>query len=52
MATRYLKKEGGSLKLLNPPKRIIDLLSLTRLIPIFEIYRTARESCDSWTSRQ
>jgi len=43
-----LKKEGGGLKLLNPPKRIIDLLSLTRLITVFEIYPSRQGILDSW----
>jgi len=46
-----LKKEGGGLKLLNPPKRIIDLLSLTRLITVFEIYQSRQEIVDSWKAR-
>jgi len=47
-----LKKEGGGLKLLNPPKRILDLLTLTRLLSIFEIYNNRQDLIDSWTSRQ
>jgi anti-sigma B factor antagonist len=43
-----LKKEGGGLKLLNPPKRIIDLLSLTRLITVFEIYQSRQSVQESW----
>jgi anti-sigma B factor antagonist len=46
-----LKKEGGGLKLLNPPKRIIDLLSLTRLITVFEIYQSRQGVLESWQSR-
>lgn len=38
-----LKKRGGVLKLLQPSKRIVDLLSLTRLITIFEIYKNREE---------
>jgi anti-sigma B factor antagonist len=43
-----LKKEGGGLKLLKPSKRIIDLLSLTRLITVFEIYQNRQDAVDSW----
>ncbi len=43
-----LKKEGGALKLLRPSKRIIDLLTLTRLITIFEIYQTRQEVLQSF----
>lgn len=35
-----LKKGGGSLKLLKPSKRIIDLLSVTRLLAVFEVYQS------------
>lgn len=43
-----LRKEGGSLKLLNPSKRIIDLLTLTRLLPVFEVYQTREQVLSSW----
>ncbi len=43
-----LKKRGGGLKLLNPPRRILDLLSLTRLITIFEIFQDRAEALKSW----
>jgi anti-sigma B factor antagonist len=46
-----LKKEGGGLKLLSPPKRIIDLLSLTRLITVFEIYQSREDILESWKAR-
>jgi len=35
---RTVKRFGGSLKILRPGKRIQDALSLTRLLPIFEIF--------------
>ncbi|MDA2923519.1 STAS domain-containing protein [Acidobacteria bacterium AH-259-L09] len=43
-----LKKEGGGLKLLNPSKRIMDLLSLTRLISVFEISQSREEALAGW----
>ncbi len=43
-----LKKQGGGLKLLNPCKRIVDVLSLTRLITVFEIFNTREEAVASW----
>ena len=43
-----LKKRGGNLRLLSPSKRILDLLSLTRLITIFEIYESRKGVLDSW----
>jgi anti-sigma B factor antagonist len=45
-----LKKEGGALKLVNPSKRVTDLLSLTRLISVFQIYRSRQEAVDAWPS--
>jgi anti-sigma B factor antagonist len=35
---RTVERFGGHLKILKPNKRIQDSLSLTRLLPIFEIY--------------
>ncbi|MEE8585476.1 MAG: STAS domain-containing protein [Acidobacteriota bacterium] len=45
-----LKKEGGGLKLLSPSKRIIDVLTLTRLITVFEIFQNRDEAIASWSS--
>jgi anti-sigma B factor antagonist len=33
-----LRKSGGSLKLLSPNRRIIDLLSITKLLDVFDWY--------------
>lgn len=44
------KKAGGDLKLLNPSKRIIDVLSLTRLITVFEVYKNRQQILESWGS--
>jgi anti-sigma B factor antagonist len=35
---RTVERFGGSMKILKPSKRITDSLSLTRLLPIFEIF--------------
>lgn len=43
-----LKKNGGSLKFVSPTRRILDLLTLTRLITVFEIYSTRAEAAASW----
>lgn len=43
-----LKKEGGALKLLNPSKRIIDVLNLTRLISVFEVYEDRNQVISSF----
>ncbi len=33
-----LRKSGGSFKLLSPNRRIIDLLTITKLLDVFDIY--------------
>ena len=33
-----LRKDGGDFKLLSPNQRIIDLLSITKLLNVFDIY--------------
>ena len=47
-AHSLLKKTGGGLKLLNPSRRIIELLSVTRLIGIFEVYKERKDALESW----
>ena len=42
------KKAGGDLRLLRPSRRILDLLSITGLIQVFEIYQNRQEAMDSW----
>lgn len=41
-------REGGRLKLLNLTGKIQDLLAITRLISIFEIYNDEREAVASF----
>jgi anti-sigma B factor antagonist len=43
-----LNKNGGSLKLLNATKRIKDLLSITKLLTIFETYDNEPEAVRSF----
>lgn len=33
-----LSKEGGALKLLNPSKRVRDLLEMTRVLTLFQVF--------------
>jgi anti-sigma B factor antagonist len=33
-----VKKQGGQIKLLNPTKRVVDLLVTTRLFPLFNVF--------------
>src|SRR2546422_7384036 len=39
-----VKREGGSLKLVNLTKRIQDLLAITKLITVFETFDTETEA--------
>ena len=40
---RYDKRKGGKLKLLNLTKKIQDLLSITKLLTVFETYESEDE---------
>jgi anti-sigma B factor antagonist len=43
-----LKKAGGALKLVNPNKRNIELLLLTKLHTIFEVFSDEQEAVNSF----
>ena len=43
-------RQGGSLKLLNLTKRITDLLSITKLLTVFETYDNEADAVRSFTS--
>ena len=43
-----VSRQGGSLKLLNLTKRIEDLLSITKLLTVFETYETEAEALKSF----
>ena len=43
-----LKKENGKLVLLNPQKAVANVLSITRLDSIFEIYKDEKKAIDSF----
>ena len=43
-----VSRQGGSLKLLNLTKRIEDLLSITKLLTVFETYDTESEAVQSY----
>jgi anti-sigma B factor antagonist len=44
-----VSRQGGSLKLLNLTKRIEDLLSITKLLTVFETFETEAEAVKSFT---
>jgi anti-sigma B factor antagonist len=43
-----IKKNGGALKLVNPNKRNIELLLLTKLHTIFEVYSEEQDAVNSF----
>lgn len=43
-----VSRQGGSLKLLNLTKRIEDLLSITKLLTVFETYDSETEAVQSY----
>ena len=45
-----VKREGGSLKLVNLTKRIQDLLAITKLITVFETFDSEAEALASFDS--
>ena len=44
-----MSRQGGSLKLLNLTKRIEDLLSITKLLTVFETFDTEAEAIKSFS---
>jgi anti-sigma B factor antagonist len=44
-----VSRQGGSLKLLNLTKRIEDLLSITKLLTVFETFDTEAEAIKSFS---
>jgi anti-sigma B factor antagonist len=44
-----VSRQGGSLKLLNLTKRIEDLLSITKLLTVFETFENEPEAIKSFT---
>ena len=45
-----VSRQGGSLKLLNLTKRITDLLSITKLLTVFETYDSESEAVRSFSA--
>jgi anti-sigma B factor antagonist len=43
-----VSRQGGKLKLLNLTKRIEDLLSITKLLTVFEVYEDEPEALQSY----
>ena len=44
-----VSRQGGSLKLVNLTKRITDLLSITKLLTVFETFDTEQEALQSFS---
>jgi len=45
-----VSRQGGSLKLLNLTKRITDLLSITKLLTVFETFDTENDAVRSFSA--
>lgn len=45
-----VSRQGGKLKLLNLTKRIEDLLSITKLLTVFETYESEQDAVRSFSS--
>jgi anti-sigma B factor antagonist len=45
-----VSRQGGSLKLLNLTKRIADLLSITKLLTVFETFESEADAVKSFSS--
>lgn len=45
-----VSRQGGSLKLLNLTKRITDLLSITKLLTVFETYESETDAVQSFSA--
>jgi anti-sigma B factor antagonist len=45
-----VSRQGGSLKLVNLTKRITDLLSITKLLTVFETFESEKEAVASFQS--
>jgi len=45
-----VSRQGGSLKLLNLTKRITDLLSITKLLTVFETYESESDAVKSFSA--
>lgn len=46
-----VSRQGGSLKLVNLTKRITDLLSITKLLTVFETFETEPEALKSFAAQ-
>jgi len=46
-----LRNSGGAVKLLNPPRRIRDLLQMTRLLGVFEIFEDETAALQSFKAQ-
>ncbi|HEX7997430.1 MAG TPA: STAS domain-containing protein [Pyrinomonadaceae bacterium] len=45
-----INKEGGQLKLLNLTQKLQDLLAITKLLTVFDVYETEAEALDTYKS--
>jgi anti-sigma B factor antagonist len=48
-SSNMVEEQGGKLKLLNVPKRIRDLMRLSRIVQLFEVYEDEGKAVASFT---
>ncbi len=49
---KRVRERGGVIKLLKPTRRVYDVLQLTRLNEVFDIFDDERNALGSFTSRK
>jgi anti-sigma B factor antagonist len=50
-ATATIRNAGGQIKLVNPTRRLQDLLAITRLVVIFETFNTEADALRSFPAQ-
>ncbi len=47
-SAQRLKEAGGQLKVINPLDRVVRVLDVARVLPMFEVFETEEEAVDSF----
>jgi len=48
-ALQWCKEAGGSVKLVNPARVVLQTLSMCRLLPLFEVYEDEAQAIESFS---
>lgn len=46
-----LRQKGGAVKLAAPPKRVLELLQITGIVRVIEVYESESDALRNWPSR-